>query len=539
MNELLVRHNYQILSNGQKLHFLSCGEAGKPAAVLLHPSPLSSGFMLPVMETLADRAHVIAIDTPGYGLSDPLTDDSPGLAPYVAALADFLKQANIQAPVIYGSSTGAQIALEYGKAHPKGAAGLILDNAAHFEDSERLRIVERYFPDRVPTADGAHLTGHWLSIRNLAAFFPWFEERESARLNTDLPPIEIIQAQLLDQLRAGRGYSRAYRAAFENEKLANLLPLRVNTCLVRWQASMLWPWMQAMTEAADQSDYIQLLDAAPELSERKKTIQTAYDHLADTSALYTPATLDFPERLKQAGAAWSDETEGALHWCGRAEQLSCVLLHDLGAGANCFAPLMKGQGAVLAVDLPGHGASEGIVDLTLAARQIRDHLQALQVARIQLVGIGLGAAIGAKLAALMPCDCFVAIDATLPAPLPDMTLRWGGSHLLEVWYALKDRLLYDPWCERTLSHRLDNICEPDSDELQDELLSMLIARKKAADWHEQLSAFDWQAAWATIKDKTTVYPAHHRTRPKAQAKILPAGIKDWAAPLAQHLTIMG
>jgi tRNA (guanine-N1)-methyltransferase len=53
-----------------------------PPVLLLHPSPQSGAFSLPMARRLAPDFTAIALDTPGYGLSDPL----PG-APLSPALA--------------------------------------------------------------------------------------------------------------------------------------------------------------------------------------------------------------------------------------------------------------------------------------------------------------------------------------------------------------------------------------------------------------------------------------------------------------------
>ena len=51
-----------------QVHYRSAGSG--PPVILLHDSPRSSVLHLPMLEYLADRFTVIAIDTPGYGMSD-------------------------------------------------------------------------------------------------------------------------------------------------------------------------------------------------------------------------------------------------------------------------------------------------------------------------------------------------------------------------------------------------------------------------------------------------------------------------------------
>lgn len=58
---------------GAQLHYRELGE-GSPV-ILLHASPLSSEFMLGQIQALASAGYrAIALDTPGYGQSDPLPE---------------------------------------------------------------------------------------------------------------------------------------------------------------------------------------------------------------------------------------------------------------------------------------------------------------------------------------------------------------------------------------------------------------------------------------------------------------------------------
>ena len=484
--------------------------------------------MRPLIATLCDQAYVIAPDTPGYGLSEPLTDDATGLAPFVNAFIDLIRGLKL-VPIVYGSSTGAQIAIELAKAHPEALAGVLLDNAAHFEDAERQRILSRYFPDRTPTLDGAHLAGHWLGIRNLSTFFPWFDESAAAKLKGPAAPLAMMQMQLLDQLRSGQAYSRAYRAAFENEKVENLLPIKRPTRIIRWQGSMLWHWMQAFDQVR-WPDPIQLIDCGPTSEQRMQAIRTAFADLAASAEPYQPIQNHFAERLRAAGAAWSrsDETK-ALHWRGCIDKKVCLLLHDLGSSSNCFKPLLKDGSPFLAVDLPGHGVSGEATDILAAATQIATDLKALEVAPLCVAGIGLGAAIASQLTQLISVKHLLAIDARAPADLPALQPAWSGAHLQELWYALKDRCLYYPWNQRTPENRLEDVPILNPEQLQDELLDMLISANNLASWHRQLSAFDWGATLQRAER------AHWRTPTVDSAQKMPGDIHLWAEHLTHNL----
>ena len=69
-----------------QLHYRIARPAGAPSApplLCLHQTPSHSGDWLPVMPALGEKRVVIAVDTPGYGMSDmpPAPVDYRGLRP--------------------------------------------------------------------------------------------------------------------------------------------------------------------------------------------------------------------------------------------------------------------------------------------------------------------------------------------------------------------------------------------------------------------------------------------------------------------------
>jgi pimeloyl-ACP methyl ester carboxylesterase len=227
-------------AGGLRWHWRECGGASEAAPlVLLHPSPKSSAMYEGWMPALAARGRVLAIDTPGYGGSDALPTPPMSMADYVAPLHALLAEVAAPRCVIYGSATGAQLAIAYALRHPGSVAHLVLDNAAHFDDAERAVLLERYFPDLSPRADGSHLLDAWRMVEQMAQFFPWFAADEAHRISDRQPSAAEVHAGVQELLAAGPGWSRAYRCAFEHERAANVLALRVPTTLLRWQASIL------------------------------------------------------------------------------------------------------------------------------------------------------------------------------------------------------------------------------------------------------------------------------------------------------------
>jgi pimeloyl-ACP methyl ester carboxylesterase len=234
-------------SGAWQMHYRVAG-AGAPV-ILLHPSPLSSAFLAPAMAVVARRARALAPDTPGYGASDslpPALAEEEGLAPYVTALLAFVEALDLERPLVYGSATGAQLAIEFARAYPGRCAGLVLENVALFEDAEREALLAGYFPDLAPRPDGSHLAVAWdLAVRS-GLHFPW----TAAPAGAPASDPAAAQAVLLDTLRAGPAYDRAYRAAFANERPERLQGLAVPTRIIRWPDGPLAAWSDRLDHVA-------------------------------------------------------------------------------------------------------------------------------------------------------------------------------------------------------------------------------------------------------------------------------------------------
>ncbi|GAB5415120.1 MAG: hypothetical protein Cons2KO_27230 [Congregibacter sp.] len=236
--------------SGWQIHYRETGHSDV-SCVLLHPSPLSSESMIPVMQALSPQMRCVAWDTPGYGMSDPLPHEwSAGdLSPYVHALVAFIKALDLNRPILYGSATGAQIAIEFSKQHPQHCGGLLLENLALFSDEERASMLPAYFPKATPRDDGGHLSALWNMARDSTRYFPWYARGPEAERRSAYPDAQIINMITRDYLLAGSNYDRAYRAAFENESLAQLQAVTISTRIVLWEDGLLGEYGERLASA--------------------------------------------------------------------------------------------------------------------------------------------------------------------------------------------------------------------------------------------------------------------------------------------------
>lgn len=269
----MIYKHYANLDEGQT-HYRR-GGSGSPL-VMLHASPMSSELMVPLIGTLLDVADVIAPDTPGYGNSDPLPvevlDEHGDLTPYVNWLADFVDSLGLGNIGLYGTATGAQIAIEFARRYPEKLDYLILDNAAHFTDQERVDIMSQYFPDISARDDGSHLNDVWTMANGIFQWFPWYAQDEAHRISDTTPPTSAVHATALAYLAAGEQYAQAYRRAFANEDATRVATIKVPVRVIRWEGSVLKKYADRYDDF-DWPDNIQMQHCGPSVLQRYSAIR--------------------------------------------------------------------------------------------------------------------------------------------------------------------------------------------------------------------------------------------------------------------------
>ena len=164
-----MERGYAAVSHGQ-LHYRTAGE-GK-AVLLLHQVPLSGWVYEPLAERLAPHHRVIALDLPGFGLSDPL----PGgfeVAGLVGVVIEFLDVLGIDDVRLFGHHTGSTVAGEIAVLYPDRVAALALSGYPLVREGEwrgsgpgrsepSLQMDGRKIPvSDGPASDGGHLWRGW------------------------------------------------------------------------------------------------------------------------------------------------------------------------------------------------------------------------------------------------------------------------------------------------------------------------------------------------------------------------------------------
>jgi pimeloyl-ACP methyl ester carboxylesterase len=154
-----MRRGYLDGPQGQ-LHYQAGGAGGLPL-LLLHQSPLSSRQFEPAFPALlAAGFHVVAIDMPGFGQSDPVPN-SPTLGDFAAAARATLDAFGWTRAHVAGHHTGAVVAAEFAARHPERVDRVVLNGFPLLSAEERAFFRSFSFGPPTLAADGSHLTGAW------------------------------------------------------------------------------------------------------------------------------------------------------------------------------------------------------------------------------------------------------------------------------------------------------------------------------------------------------------------------------------------
>nr|WP_315474685.1 alpha/beta fold hydrolase [uncultured Sandarakinorhabdus sp.] len=221
-------HGFVRISEGQ-IHYRRAGSADQRPLVMLHASPASSRSLLPLAAALPGR-HLILPDTPGNGLSCAPAVASPNLATYAAMLDQAMDALGHRAIDLYGTHTGAHIAIEWAIAHPDRIGTLVLDGVALFSPELRAEFLAHYAPPQAIDASGRQFPWAWNMMRDQMIFWPHYKQ-DAAHLRSDgdFDP-RLLHDLALDLLTNLETYHQAYEAVFRHVPL-DRLPLVTTTTL--------------------------------------------------------------------------------------------------------------------------------------------------------------------------------------------------------------------------------------------------------------------------------------------------------------------
>lgn len=127
----------EISVNQQIITYDEAG-AGLPV-IFIHGYPLDRSIWAAQISGLADAAHVISLDLPGHGGSQPAAEPTT-MEFFAARVAAFLDAKKIDRPVVLcGLSMGGYVSMAFARLYPQRLAGLIFTATRAAPDSEEAR----------------------------------------------------------------------------------------------------------------------------------------------------------------------------------------------------------------------------------------------------------------------------------------------------------------------------------------------------------------------------------------------------------------
>ncbi len=437
-----------------------------PVLLLLHQSPQNSRMWLSMIERFSDRYTVIAPDTPGFGYSDPLSMDSPGIEHFAQATLEFADALGIDRFALFGMHTGGLIGMHLAWMAPERLHCLIVDGYALFNDAERARYTDRYLPPFIPSWDGSHLRWLWSRMREQLYFFPWCDP--SAECAIRLPPYTTAGTHdaAMDILDVGDHYRSGYGAAFRYTQRERVAELRCPTWLIYRHDDVLLTHRERLPSLPAHITSLAEPDGVEGLHRHMDAILQTHAVQQET-----------PIRLAaQARDGWSRQMvatpvgETAI-WYRPGDQ--GVTLHLHAPGQMPRRPEENQDAATaasahIAIELPGHGASSeipcspdadtvqraviAVCDALAATTPITLHAHAAACGYLP----ALAQSLGQRLQRVVLHEPWLLTEEERQCflqQLPNPVLHPAGGHMAEAWQWERERHLLWPWCPPSAATR--------------------------------------------------------------------------------------
>jgi pimeloyl-ACP methyl ester carboxylesterase len=151
-----------------EVHYRLVGTGQGPVMLLIHQTPWSMIEFAEIQACLAARGvRSLAVDTPGYGMSDA-PEGQPSIAQYADNLLPVLDSLHIRKVVLAGHHTGSAIAAAFAARHPERTLGVILHGTPLYTPEERAKRLGAPQRPRTLKDDGSHLSDYYKYIRAYA-----------------------------------------------------------------------------------------------------------------------------------------------------------------------------------------------------------------------------------------------------------------------------------------------------------------------------------------------------------------------------------
>lgn len=449
-----------VCCGAQHVHYRVCGSG--PAIVMLHDSPRSSRLHLPTMQQLARYFTVFALDTPGYGNSEPISVDQPEISDFASALHDALEALGLENAPLYATHTSAKIALEYASSFG-GPPRLILDGLSIPKAPTSSAFIQAYMrPFRKDDA-GGFIANEWTRIRDMLRWFPWFDPGAETRMQLEVTP-EWIQEYTIDLFAAGPHYSDAYAAAMRYDPMTALKRVCAPTVIGARADDVLFESLQRVP-TGDNSK----LEIAPLPADKSVWLDWLIAEFKKSPGVTLTRS---DQRAGPSGRrVYVQASEGQMcvyQYGDRSSETILVLDTPTIVQGQHWAKQLESRFHVILPELPGLGESDPLTTPSADAfvGALVAAIDVLANGSVTILATGLSAPLAMKLAADAPDRIkSLIIDGGLSRSVfpeasqireltPHFAFSYAGNHLHDVWHMLRDSQASWPWHDRNRgSHR--------------------------------------------------------------------------------------
>lgn len=218
-----------------QIHVRVAGPENGPTVVLVHKMVWSSIEFSKAQPYLTARGiRSIAVDLPGYGLSDS-PDAQPSANDFADDLIPVLDHFKVKKAVMVGANTGATLVVAFAIRHPDRTKAIVMDGPPVFEGKALERFLAEPEFDRTARPGGATLLARWNEVAELG---------KNGGLTDD-----AIQTGILQFFQAGPHYLYGHQAIFRYPLKAELENVRVPVMMITYPGDQL----RAVTLAAKKS----------------------------------------------------------------------------------------------------------------------------------------------------------------------------------------------------------------------------------------------------------------------------------------------
>ncbi|WP_150126939.1 alpha/beta hydrolase [Sphingomonas panacis] len=452
-------------ADGRAIHYRVIGDG--PAVIMLHDSPRSSRLHLATMHALSRHFRVYALDTPGYGNSEPLGSADPTIADFATALDAVIRALGIEGAPIYATHTSAKIALEYAasransygehEAKRTGTAQtgcLILDGLSIPVARTDPAFISAYMRPFLLDEAGAYLAAEWTRMRDMVRWFPWFAPSPQTRMPTAQPTDAWISAYMIDFLSAGPNYSSAYAAAMRYDPMPSLMRVTSPVLVAARSDDVLYASLDRVPVAENTALAVKRLppDLATWLAWLENTLASAVENMSPAPPLPAQPT---------TGAIYVDLPHGRMrvHRSGPPGDRPLLILSAPTTLQALAWQAGSPDRSTLVPELPGFGESDPLPSPTLEAATdaLAAMLEQLGYAQVDLLAIGFATPLGCTLARRYPgaiarviLDGCYSLDEQEARTLaeqvaPVFPFDRGGGHIHRTWHMLRDGEAAWPW----------------------------------------------------------------------------------------------